>query len=121
MTTYLFEQNPVWQKQLAYYQNLGVFAWSGRVPFFITNTWRFAKLNCDAILSYLSDMQQLDNKPWCILELGSGIGQCTVRILHLLDRALDTWKNPPSITFIACDASQQIIRYLKTHSQITPR
>ena len=111
-------KSPLWQTQLDYYKRLGIHAWNNRVPYFITNTWRFAHEQARFISHYLDDAETEGHTQVTICEFGCGIGQLSVRLLKLLEAQCLQKKTLLKIRYLLIDASNQVLNYLKTHPEL---
>ena len=83
-------ESMLWQAQRAYYDEQGVEAWTGAVPFYITSNPYiascYARLVIRFIQSWVQKKAYCQDQPFYILEIGAGTGQFSFYMLRELMR-----------------------------------
>lgn len=81
-----FSQSKIWGAQREYYDQQGIAAWSGEVPFYITsNTYMaasYAKLVCRFMQDWVRRHPGAEKAPFYAIELGTGSGQFSYYFLR---------------------------------------
>ena len=112
----------LWQLQRAFYDEQGVQAWHGVVPWFITNNNFMATAFARVVVAYVQDSmakQTLDPQhPIHVVELGAGAG----RFAYLCVRALQKmWPvGAPPLRYVLTDFAPRNVKFWASHPHFAP-
>ena len=112
----------LWQLQRNFYDEKGVQAWHGVVPWFITNNNFIATSFAKVMVAYVRDCmasQTLDpSQPIHIIELGAGAG----RFAYLCLKALrELWPaGAPPLHYVLTDFAQRNVKFWASHPNFAP-
>ncbi|OJJ19852.1 hypothetical protein BKI52_15335 [marine bacterium AO1-C] len=117
-----FAQSPLWQLQRAYFERTNVKAWStGEVPHYVTSNPYTAKAYAQLILGFLRDnyTPQQPNAPIYIVELGTGSGRFSYRLLLALAQLAETVADHiPKFVYVMTDFVQDTLDFWETHPRL---
>jgi|GEM_PF-581039 len=114
----------LWQLHEEYYARMGVGAWDGTVPCFVTSSAFIAEAYAEMILSFLQDYEAHLNKdePVYIVEMATGVG----RFSHLLMRELEiklayfSKLKDLKIRYIMTDFTENNVNVWRQHEKFQP-
>lgn len=118
-------ESKLWQAQRKFFEQEGINAWQGYVPFFVTSNPFIAESYANLITAYLKDLlsqKVLDLKePLYILELGTGPGQFSFYCLKALQRLLTTPEfKDLTLCYVMTDFTESNIRFWESHKLLQP-
>ena len=116
-----FSKSIIWELQRNFFNNEGIQAWNGQVPFYVSSNKLIANHYTHIISSFIQDLSlknQEFKSPIHIIELGAGSGKFSFHLIKQLFNILKdlNWTN--NIKYIISDVSQKNIDHLKNHSQL---
>lgn len=120
-----FSQSMLWAAQRAYYDEAGIEAWSGTVPFYITSNPYIADCYARIVVRFFQDRCRLDAEaakhPFYIMELGTGSGQFS----YLMVKALLRYRKELQLenfnfVYVMTDFTQSNVNHWLEHSQLQP-
>lgn len=117
-----FADSTIWDDQTRFFEEFGTDAWTGRVPYHVTNNINIATSAAQIALAFMRDYAAShpgSDAPFPIVELGAGIG----RFGFYLTRALVdlTARLPgPDVRFVywMTDRAESNLDYLRSHPLI---
>jgi tetratricopeptide (TPR) repeat protein len=119
-----FSKSLLWEAQRKYFDEAGVNAWSGAVPFYITSNPLIADSYAQVLIRWVQDLlthHQADpHSPFYIFELGTGSGRfsfMTLRRLMELQRAL---KISAKIVYVMTDFTASNLSFWESHEKLIP-
>lgn len=118
--TYRFSEAPIWELQLAYYEQQGTRAWS-QVPQYITNNPKMATAYAEMIFGFLQDLAAKGevSEPVTLLELGAGSGRLAYHILKCLcELKEEAGLELPPFRYVLTDFSWNHIKDWQSHPSL---
>lgn len=120
-----FSKSVLWQAQRRYFEDLGVHAWNGAVPFYITSNPMIAQNYAKIIANYVLDLKhrgELDlTQPVYALELGTGSGQFSyLCLIHLLEMKMKLGIEDVKICYVMTDFTESNLRFWEDHELFKP-
>lgn len=119
-----FSHSLLWKAQRQYFDEKGVEAWSGTVPFFITSNPFIAKRYAEVLIRWVQDLlqhHQADpHAPFYVVELGTGSGRfsfMTMRYLFELQKALSL---KAKIIYVMTDFTASNLSFWQEHEKLKP-
>ena len=118
-------QSSIWEAQRIYFDEMGVHAWNGQVPFFVTSNPFVAQNTAELMANAILDLKQagkLDlSQPVYVLELGTGSGQFSYYCLrHLLKLANILKLNDVKIIYVMSDFTRENVQFWENHALFKP-
>lgn len=113
---------PLWKIEEENYERLGIGAWDGFVPCFVTSSAFIAEAYTEAIMAFLDDaFDSLNvNEPIYIIEMATGHGRFSCNMLYQLERKLayfSRFKNL-KIRYVMTDFTDANVSYWRTHESL---
>lgn len=120
-----FSCSVLWDYQMQFFENQGVNAWNGQVPFFITSNPNIGFSYAKVIFAYIKDsitQGKYDNtKPFYILELGTGTGKFSFYCIKKLSELLEfEYPGQVKICYIMSDFTMSNVDFWRQHPQLKP-
>lgn len=118
----VLSRSVLWDAQRAFYDEIGIDAWRGPVPHYITSNPRFAQAYADVILGYARDAQAtLRGRTLDIIELGAGSGRFSYYFLRAFTEALDasSLRGLP-FRYIVTDFTARNVDFCAGHAALAP-
>jgi len=119
-----FSQSLLWEAQRRYFDEAGVNAWSGAVPFYITSNPLIANAYAQVLIRWIQDLlsqKKADPKaPFYIFELGTGSGRFSFMLLR---RLLELQKNlniSAEIIYVMTDFTASNLTFWESHEVLIP-
>jgi len=82
-------QSLLWYLQRQYFDEQGVDAWTGAVPYFVTSNCYAAECYASVVMNFISDWlsqhKESKKEPFYLLELGTGPGQFSFYMLKKIN------------------------------------
>lgn len=116
-------QSGLWAKNLDYFHQQGVKAWStGSVPFGATSNPVLARACADLFLAYLEDLLSVEalnlDQPIFVVELGAGAGRFGYLVLRRLEELRDEF--PLDVRYVLTDYAQTNLEFWREHERLKP-
>jgi hypothetical protein len=118
----VLSKSVLWDAQRAFYDEIGIDAWRGPVPHYITSNPRIAQAYADTILGYARDAQAtLRGLPLDIIELGAGSGRFSHYFLRAFTEALDasSLRGLP-FRYVVTDFTARNVDFCAAHAALAP-
>lgn len=120
-----FSHSVLWEAQRRYFDELGVLAWDGSVPFYITSNPLISQNYAKIIANYALDLKhrgELDTtEPLYVLELGTGSGQFSYLCLrHLLEMKAQLGISDVPICYVMTDFTEENLKFWQEHELFKP-
>jgi hypothetical protein len=119
-----FSESLLWEAQRRYFDEAGVNAWSGAVPFYITSNPFIANAYAQVFIRWVQDLltyHQADpTSPFYIFELGTGSGRfsfMTIRRLVELQKVLNI---SAKIVYVMTDFTASNLTFWENHEALLP-
>jgi tetratricopeptide (TPR) repeat protein len=119
-----FSKSLLWEAQRKYFDEAGVNAWSGAVPFYITSNPLIADSYAKVLIRWVQDLihhHKADpDAPFYIFELGTGSGRfsfMTIRRLFELQKALNI---KAKIIYVMTDFTASNLSFWESHEKLIP-
>ncbi len=119
-----FSKSLLWEAQRRYFDEAGVNAWSGAVPFYITSNPVIADSYAKVLIRWVQDLlrhHQADSaSAFYIFELGTGSGRfsfMTMRRLFELQKALNI---SAKIVYVMTDFTAANLSFWESHEKLKP-
>ena len=118
-----FSQSLIWRAQREYYDQQGIAAWTGEVPFYITSNTYMAASYVKLVIRFIQDWVKRDpsavDQTFYALELGTGSGQFSYYFLrqfvHMREKlGLGHIK----FCYVMSDFTQANVEFWKSHPDI---
>lgn len=110
---------PLWQLQEDYFSSMGVSAWDGVVPCFVTSSAYIAEAYTEAIMAFLEDYYAHINpsEPIYIVEMATGVGRFSRMMLHELQEKLAFFSKfrDLKIRYVMTDFTESNVNHWKQH------
>ncbi len=117
-------QSCLWEMHEAYYARLGVSAWDGVVPCFVTTSAFIAEAYGEMIINFLQDYDEhLDRaEPVYIVEMASGVGRFSFLLMKELEAKLAYFSRLKDleIRYIMTDFTENNLNYWRQHEKFQP-
>jgi tetratricopeptide (TPR) repeat protein len=118
-------QSILWQLQREYFEKEGVNAWNGQVPFFVTSNTFVANCYANLVASFFQDWirkhPEASEKPFYILELGTGTGQLSFYVVKRLKEILSQLQlTKLKFVYVMSDFTHSNIKFFQSHPQLQP-
>ena len=114
----------LWQAQRQFFNNKGIRAWDGHVPFYITSNPFIAHSYAEMIVRYWQDQLALQNysetEPFYILELGTGTGQFSFYCLQKLCELHRAYRLTLKFCYVMTDFTEANLAFWDKHPQLQP-
>lgn len=115
----------IWDAQRRYFDEMGVHAWNGAVPFFVTSNPFISQNTAKIIANYLFDLKAANkidtNEPLYVLELGTGPGQFSYYCLrHLLELQAMLKMDDIKIVYVMSDFTKENLQFWQEHPLFKP-
>lgn len=114
-----FGQSVFWEQQRNFYNNQGIEAWAGKVPYYITNTTFLAEAYFQTIVSFWleSSLQPAFTKkePFYVVEFGAGPGLFSFYLLQRLYKWREESQPDFSFVYIMTDLAASNVGFWKDH------
>ncbi len=114
----------LWKCQAAYFQQMGVRAWTGDLPFFITSNPYIANRYARLIISYIRDCLRsangINSQPFYILELGAGCGQFSFHCVRELLKLKEQLQLDVDICYVMSDFAEENIAFWQHQKVLQP-
>jgi len=118
-------QSLLWYLQRQYFDEQGVDAWTGAVPYFVTSNCYAAECYASVVMNFISDWlsqhKESKKEPFYLLELGTGPGQFSFYMLkkiNELKKALNL--EDVNIKYIMSDITDSNIKYWQKQRVFQP-
>lgn len=120
-----FSESHLWDAQRAYYDEQGVEAWSGDVPFYITSNPFIANGYASMVIRFIQDwVRQHPNAkqhPFYIIELGTGSGQFGFYVTKKLEEyRKNLHMEDIDIRYVMTDFTENNLKFWETHPALKP-
>lgn len=120
-----FSESQIWAGQREYYDQKGVEAWGGDVPFYITSNPFFGDCYAQLVIRFIQDWIKLHpdaiQHPFYILELGTGTGQFSFHVMKKLVALRDAFQMQDiKIQYIMSDFTENNVNFWKDHPTLQP-
>jgi SAM-dependent MidA family methyltransferase len=119
-----FSRSLLWEAQRRYFDEAGVDAWSGAVPFYITSNPLIADSYAKVLIRWVQDLLSHHRAdplaPFYIFELGTGSGRfsfMTMRRLFELQKALNI---SAKIIYVMTDFTASNLNFWENHEKLKP-
>lgn len=114
----------IWKFQRTFFEDKGVNAWVGEVPYYVTCNITIAKAYAEMAGGFIYDGIKnntiITTEPLYILELGSGTGKFGFHFMTYLLRYLNEHMiSHIDIRYIITDFTESNLNFWKTHPQLT--
>ena len=113
-------ESRIWNDQTNYFENQGIEAWSGQVPFYVTSNPFIANSYANTAIRFIQDC--VKNKtynatqPFYIIELGTGSGQFSY---YTMSRLFELQKNlgldKIDIRYVMTDFTEANVKFWESH------
>lgn len=118
-----FSQSNIWALQRQYFIDEGIAAWSGAVPFYVTNNMVIATAYAHIAARYLQDQRQQLKKdePVYIVELGTGSGRFSYLFLNIFTRLVEQLHlQDIKFCYVMTDFTNSNLQFWESHAQLKP-
>lgn len=120
-----FSESHLWTAQRQYYDQKGVDAWDGDVPFYITSNPFIASCYAEIVIRFIQDWlrhhPQAKQNTFYILELGVGTGQFSYYTMKKIFELRDALQmSDIKIQYIMSDFTESNLNFWKTHAALQP-
>lgn len=120
-----FSKSVLWDAQRRYFDELGVHAWNGAVPFYITSNPVISQNYAKIIANFALDLKRLGrvdrSQPLYVLELGTGSGQFSyLCLLHLLEMKKKLGIEDVPICYVMTDFTEENLQFWEDHFLFKP-
>ncbi len=114
----------LWNLQSNYYEQQGINAWTGNIPFYITSNPFISKCYAQVIVRFVQDniAQNPDaiNHPFYVLELGTGSGKFSFYAIKDIHHMLEVLNLNVKLCYIMSDCTMKNIEYYQSHETLAP-
>lgn len=115
----------LWRAQRAFFEQQGIEAWRGKVPFYITSNPYLAGAYANLIMRFMQDHRARNPAarptPFYIVELGAGSGAFSFYLLKRLLELQNEWfMFEEKFVYVMTDLSEKNIAFWKTHPGFQP-
>jgi len=116
-----FSESQIWAGQREYYDQKGIQAWDGDVPFYITSNPFIGNCYARLAMRFIQDWIKLHpnstQHTFYILELGAGTGQFSFHAMKKLFQLRDTLQMQDiKIKYVMTDFTENNVSFWKDHS-----
>lgn len=120
-----FSQSKLWEIQQNYFKTMGIEAWKGQVPFYISSNMfiatEYASFLISAIQERLHLEPRLKSETFYFLEVGAGIGKFSYCFLTAFEKLLKTYSlQDLKYCYIISDITDKNIEFCQTNSSFQP-
>jgi tetratricopeptide (TPR) repeat protein len=120
-----FAKSELWKMQRLFFEQQGINAWAGQVPFYITSNPYIANSYATITLRFIQDWirqpQYQPLEPFYIVELGAGSGMFSFYVLKRLLELRQTLRlEKIPFVYVMTDLSDKNIEYWKKHPALQP-
>ena len=112
----------LWEAQRAFYDEIGIDAWRGPVPHYVTSNPRFAQAYADTVLGFARDAQATARgRTLHVIEIGAGSGRFSYYFLRAFLEALDasSLKGLP-FRYVLTDFTARNVDFCAAHPSLAP-
>lgn len=117
-------KSKLWEWQAEYFDEVGVNAWAGTVPFCATSSVHIAMSYAQVIVRYLQDIAKQpgvdERRPVYIVELGTGSGQFSYHCVRHLVELCETLQLPVRPCWVMTDFAESNIEFWKGQAMFEP-
>ena len=118
-------QSLIWDLQRQYFNEQGVNAWVGAVPYFVTSNCYAAECYANVMMNFIVDWvslhQEARNETFYILELGTGPGQFSFYVLKKINELKTALKlEDVHIQYIMTDVTDSNIKFWEKQKVFQP-
>jgi tetratricopeptide (TPR) repeat protein len=114
----------LWQLHEEYYARMGVSAWDGMVPNFITSSAYIAEAYAEMIVAFLQDYYShlVLDEPVYIVEMATGVGRFSHLLIQELEKKLSLFSRLKllKIRYIMTDFTESNVNYWRQHEKFQP-
>lgn len=115
-------ESDIWKFQLKFFENEGINAWHGQVPFYITCNPYIANCYVEVVLNFVLDYMRLEKyqqgSPFYIIEMGTGSGKFSYYFLKRLVQLQEDYNlQGVKIIYVMTDFTDTNIKYWQAHPQ----
>ncbi|RUS92871.1 hypothetical protein DSM106972_097960 [Dulcicalothrix desertica PCC 7102] len=116
----LLSESKSWQYQKDFFNDQGINAWAGKVPFYITSNPYIANSYANIIIRFFQDCIHKDiynpSEPFYIIELGAGSGTFSFYVIkRLLELQKALYLTDIKFVYVMTDFTDNNIQYWQDH------
>jgi hypothetical protein len=118
-------QSLLWDMQRRYFDEQGIEAWAGAVPYFVTSNCYAAECYANIVMNFIADWvkqhKASQNEPFYVIDLGAGPGQFSFYVLkkmHSLKKILGL--ESIKIQYVMSDITDNTIAFWQTQEVLQP-
>ncbi|NCX94704.1 MAG: hypothetical protein EBX40_08510, partial [Gammaproteobacteria bacterium] len=109
--------------QRQYFDQEGVEAWAGAVPFYITSNPFIANAYAEVFIRYVQDLIQKGanpKAPFYVFELGTGSGRFSFLCMKTLFRLQEALGIDANIVYVMTDFTESNLKFWQQHERLKP-
>ncbi len=119
-----FSVSKIWEYQRQYFDNKGIEAWIGNVPYYVTSNSLIAHSYVQMVFRFIQEGVRngsIDkSEPVYIMELGVGSGRFSYHFMTFFTQLVKTYAADFEFRYVMTDFTETNLGYWQQHSQFIP-